>query len=100
MQGLPGGSICPSELAYEGQVVVKAEYSGHGLFHVGDISSLIRDLLANYGEIMAYSTNHAIAPIVTYRAEFYNTIAADNALTHLNGFKFAVRISLTLMCRY
>ena len=92
-QGQLEGLICPSESSYEGQVVVKADYSGHGLFHVGDIGSLIKELLANYGEVMAYSTNHATPPVVTYRAEFYSTIAADNALAHLNGFKLAVRVS-------
>ncbi len=90
---------CPPEFAFEGQVVVRAEYSGRGLLHVGDVGSLIKDLLANYGKIMAYRTCHATPPSVAYRAEFYNTIAADNALAHLNGFKLAVRILSRSRCR-
>ena len=90
-QGQPEGLIYPGS-AYDGQVAVKAECSGHGPLHARDIASLIKDLLANYGDIMAYRTIRATTTDVTCRAEFYNTIAADNALAHLNGFKLAVRI--------
>lgn len=90
--GQPEDLTCFPGSAYEGQIVVKADYPGPGLFQIGDIGSLVKDLLANYGDIMAYSTDHATSPFVTYRAEFYNTIAADNALAYLNGFKLGVCI--------
>ena len=93
IKGQLEGLTCSSGSPYEGQVVIRVDYSGHGLFNVGDIGSLVKELLGNYGEIMAYSTNHATPPVVSYRAEFYSAIAADNALAHLNGFKLAVRVS-------
>ncbi len=96
-QGQPQGLMYPPGSAYESQVVVKAEYTGHEDFRAGEIGSLIKDLLANYGDIMAYSTDRSTTSSLTYRAEFYNTIAADNALAYLNGFKLAVRILSTSM---
>ena len=97
-QGQLKGLIYPGS-AYDGQVIVKTGCDKQGSFHVRDIGSLIKDLLANYGDIMAYSTMWSNTADVTCRAEFFNTIAADNALAHLNGFKLAVCVQSMQICK-
>ncbi len=93
-QDQPEDLTCLPGSIHDGQIVVKVDHFGPEFFRVGDIGSLVKDLLANYGDIKAYSTDQGTSPFVTYRAEFYNTIAADNALAYLNGFKLAVHILL------
>ncbi|KAL8944397.1 MAG: hypothetical protein Q9216_000448 [Gyalolechia sp. 2 TL-2023] len=81
-----------SQLAskYEGQLCVKAEFSGPSeYFNLETMSRLILDLLNNYGDIMAYDALIAIRPVVAYRAEFFDTKNADHAKAHLNGFRIA-----------
>lgn len=78
---------------YEGQLLVRAEFSGPAAyFDLDTVSRLILDLLNNYGGIMAYDAVITMHPVVAYRAEFFNTRDADHAIAHLNGFRIAVRI--------
>ena len=77
--------------AYEGQVIVKAEYTGkQERFDLLSISCLMKEILENYGEVMAFELSLVERPVVAVRAEFFDTSSADNALVHLNGFKIAV----------
>ncbi|KAL9613748.1 MAG: hypothetical protein Q9167_001762 [Letrouitia subvulpina] len=74
----------------DGEVVVKADFLGPCQnFDAPNISRLIIDLLGNYGDIMAYEPSSMCPPTIVYRAEFYDTRAADRAIAHLNGFKIA-----------
>ncbi|KAI4168913.1 MAG: hypothetical protein LQ343_006035 [Gyalolechia ehrenbergii] len=83
-----GSSMLASK--YEGQLCVKAEFSGPSeYFNLDTMSRLILDLLNNYGDIMAYDALIAIRPVVAYRAEFFDTKNADHAIAHLNGFRIA-----------
>lgn len=78
---------------YEGQVVVKAEHAGpRERFDVRSIGHLIKEILENYGDIMAFELNLAEPPVVAVRAEFFDTGSADSALVHLDGFKIGVRV--------
>ncbi|KAL9591031.1 MAG: hypothetical protein Q9203_000131 [Teloschistes exilis] len=75
---------------FEGQLMVKAEFSGPAIyFNIDTVGRLIFDLLNNYGSIMAYEAVHTMHPIVAYRAEFYEIKDADHAMVHLNGFRIA-----------
>lgn len=76
---------------YEGQVIVKADFSGpRQQFNARSIGHLIKELLENYGEIMGYDAGFMKPPTATYRAEFFNSVATDSALAYLNGFKIGV----------
>lgn len=76
---------------YEGQVIVKADFSGpRQQFNARSIGQLIKELLENYGEIMGYDAGFMKPPTATYRAEFFNSAATDSALTYLNGFRIGV----------
>ena len=84
---------CSTSVAskYEGQLLVRAEFSGPAIyFDLDTVSRLILDLLNNYGSIMAYDAVITIHPIVAYRAEFFDTKDADYAIAHLDGFRIAV----------
>ncbi|KAL8828891.1 MAG: hypothetical protein Q9170_006408 [Blastenia crenularia] len=76
---------------YEGQILVKAEFSGPPIyFDLDTVSRLILDLLHNYGSMMAYDAVITVHPVVAYRAEFFDTKDADHAIAHLNGFRIAL----------
>ncbi|KAL8897111.1 MAG: hypothetical protein Q9192_002742 [Flavoplaca navasiana] len=75
---------------HEGQLLVKAEFSGPAVyFNTDTVGRLILDLLNNYGTVMAYETVSTIYPIVAYRAEFFDVENAGHAIVHLNGFRIA-----------
>ncbi|KAL8694505.1 MAG: hypothetical protein Q9218_000835 [Villophora microphyllina] len=75
---------------FEGQLVVKAEFSGPVIyFNTDTVGRLILDLLNNYGGIVAYEAVLNMHPVVAYRAEFYDIKDADHAMIHLNGFRIA-----------
>ncbi|KAL8809710.1 MAG: hypothetical protein Q9200_003179 [Gallowayella weberi] len=75
---------------YEGQLLVKAEFSGPpAYFNKDTVGRLILDLLNNYGSIMAYIAVNAVHPVVAYRAEFFDVKDANHAVAHLNGFRIA-----------
>ncbi|KAL8985183.1 MAG: hypothetical protein Q9205_001060 [Flavoplaca limonia] len=76
---------------HEGQLLVKAEFSGPAVyFNIDTVGRLILDLLNNYGTVMAYETVSTIYPIVAYRAEFFDVENAGHAIVHLNGFRIAL----------
>ncbi|KAL8760165.1 MAG: hypothetical protein Q9184_003408 [Pyrenodesmia sp. 2 TL-2023] len=75
---------------YEGQLFVKAYFSGPSpFFDLDTVSRLILDLLNNYGGLKAYYAVITVYPIVAYRAEFFDTKDAEHAIVHLNGFRIA-----------
>lgn len=87
----PDSSIYKPLPRYDGQVILRADFSGpRQQFNATRIGHLIRELLENYGEIMGYEACLSKHPIATYRAEFYNTTATNSALSYLNGFKIGV----------
>ncbi|KAL8864269.1 MAG: hypothetical protein Q9198_009980, partial [Flavoplaca austrocitrina] len=90
--GLSGNDNWNDRLApkHEGQLLVKAEFSGPAVyFNIDTVGRLILDLLNNYGTVMAYETVSTIYPIVAYRAEFFDVENAGHAIVHLNGFRIA-----------
>ena len=48
---------------------------------------------------MAMETTEVISPSVTFRAEYYDSVAVNGALTSLQGFKIAVSPSSMLFVR-
>ncbi|KAL8898483.1 MAG: hypothetical protein Q9207_006677 [Kuettlingeria erythrocarpa] len=75
---------------YEGQLLVKAHFSGpSSFFDLDTVSRLILDLLNNYGGLKAYYAIITVYPVVAYRAEFFDTKDAEHAIIHLNGFRIA-----------
>lgn len=70
---------------------MNAHFSGpSAFFNLDTVSRLILDLLNNYGGIKAYDPMVTVYPVVSYRAEFYDTKDAEHATVHLNGFRIAV----------
>ena len=84
---------------FEGQILVTAHFAGpRQRFDAGSIGHLIKELLENYGDVMAYEVGIVRAPTATYRAEYYNATVVDNALANLNGFKIGVSYCLFFGC--
>ena len=82
---------------YEGQVLITADFAGpRQRFDAGSIGFLIKELLQNYGDVMAYEVGMIRMPVATYRAEYYDVTAVQNALSNLNGFKIGVSSHLTI----
>ena len=78
-------------LMCEGQVIVRADFSGpRQRFDSGTIGHLIKELLENYGEVMAYESGIAELPMVAFRAEYYDAVAAEKAVAALDGFRIGV----------
>lgn len=78
---------------FEGQVMVTAHCSSpKEAFNSESIAIIVKDLLQEYGDIMAYDTFIASFPTVVIRAEYFDTAAADNA-AELNGFDAWVGLS-------
>ena len=78
-------------LLCEGQVIVKADFSGpRQRFDIGSIGHLVKELLENYGEVMAYESGMAEPPLAAFRAEYYDVIATEKAVTALHGFRIGV----------
>ena len=97
---MPESMDFPPVSVYEGQVMVKAEFFGpRQRFDTGSIGHLIKEMLENYGDIMAYNVSLAESQTVAVRAEYYDTAAADSALAYLNGFKIGVRYNSVLISR-
>ena len=88
---LPQGLLKSGASLYDGQIIVKADFSGpYQRFDAPSIRHLVRELLENYGEIMAYEADIVCPPVVMFRVEYYDSVAANNAVVHLNGFKVGV----------
>lgn len=78
-------------LLCEGQVVVKADFCGpHQRFDCGTIGHLVKELLGNYGEVMAYESGMAEPPLAAFRAEYYDVVATAKAVAALDGFRIGV----------
>ena len=78
-------------LVYEGQVSIKVEYGGPpSHFNAASIGLIVKEVLENYGEINAMEAIDVSSPSVTFRAEYYDSVAVNGALTSLQGFKIAV----------
>ena len=81
-------------LVFEGQISIKVEYGGPAThFNAASIGLIVKEALENYGDVMAMETTEVTSPSVTFRAEFYDSMAVNGALTSLQGFKIAVRPS-------
>ena len=79
---------------YEGQVLVKAEYTGppHN-FNAVAIGHDVRKVIEEFGCIVAFESCTVKAMVATYRAEYSSVNTTENALSRLNGSSFAVRFS-------
>ncbi|KAL8829706.1 MAG: hypothetical protein Q9191_001859 [Dirinaria sp. TL-2023a] len=85
----PGLTLPP--LVYEGQVSVKVEYGGpDSCFDVASIGVIVKEILENYGDVNAMEVTEINSPAVTFRAEYYDSVAVNSALTSLQGFRIAV----------
>lgn len=72
-------------------VVVKADFSGpRQRFDSGTIGHLVKELLENYGEVMAYESGMAEPPLAAFRAEYYDVVATEKAVAALDGFRIGV----------
>lgn len=86
---------------FAGQIIIKADFSGpRQQFNSSTIGHLIKELLENYGEIMGYEAGYMKPPMVTYRAEFYNSVATESTSTYLNGFKIGVCVFLFMFMSF
>lgn len=80
-------------LLCEGQVIVKADFSGpRQRFDSGTIGHLVKELLENYGEVMAYESGMAEPPLAAFRAEYYDVVATEKAVAALDGFRIGVSV--------
>ena len=78
---------------YEGQVLVKAEYSGMPQsFDAVATGNLVKEALESYGCIIAFRMGRVKDSVAAYRAEYSNVNTIRNALSHLNGSSFGVSI--------
>ena len=85
----------PHDLAFtsdfEGQIQVTALCEGKALrFNPQLIAHLVKEMLGNYGDLMAFSIYSVTHPSVTVRAEYYDVEAAEKAVMQLNGFSVSV----------
>ena len=79
---------------YEGQVLVKAEYTGYPKnFDAVAIGHLVREAIEEVGCIVAFESCMVKAMVATYRAEYSSVNTTENALSRLNGLGLAVRFS-------
>ena len=78
-------------IVFEAQVVINAEYGGAlEQFSSNGIGVVIKELLGNYGEVMAMEAIETPLPLASYRVEFHNTAVVNSVLQNLKGFKIAV----------
>ena len=77
---------------YEGQILVRAEYSGlPQFFDAVATGHRIKEALERYGCVIAFQLGMVKDSVAAYRAEYSNVNTIDNALSCLNGSYFAVR---------
>ena len=70
---------------------MKALYGGPiEQFDSNGIGVVVKELLENYGEVMAMDTVEDPLPIASFRVEFYNINTTQAVLYALQGFKIAV----------
>ncbi|MCJ1435175.1 hypothetical protein MMC27_004546 [Xylographa pallens] len=87
----------PHELAitsdFEGQIQVTALCEGKALrFNPQLIAHLVKEMLGNYGDLMAFSIYSVTHPSITVLAEYYDVEAAEKAVMQLNGFRVSTYI--------
>lgn len=83
--------IAPPAIVFEAQVLVKAFYGGPiEQFDSNGIGVVVRELLENYGGVMAMDTVEGPPPIASFRVEFHNSNTTHAVLYALQGFKIAV----------
>jgi hypothetical protein len=81
----------PTTSNFEGQLVITATANGSNQsFDTGTIACLVKDMLRNYGEVLACEPAFTTLPNLMFRVEFFDSTAADAAVSGLNGFKLAV----------
>ena len=85
-------NIASPAIVFEAQVLVKAFYGGPiERFNINSIGVIVKELLENYGSIMAMDSVEGPLPVALYRVEFYNSYTTHNVLHNLQGFKISVR---------
>ena len=78
---------------YEGQVlVVVSQSTMPQRLDVGNLGSLVKEVLEHCGELMTFSFDRAEACKAVFRAEYCNINCADNALLYVEGVKLAVKM--------
>ena len=78
-------------IVFEAQLLIKADYGGPPeQFCPNGIGIVIKELLENFGEVMAMALVQDTAPLASYRVEFYNAATTTPVLSNLQGFKIAV----------
>lgn len=77
---------------YEGQVLVRAEYTGVSkFFDAVTAGHRIKEELDKFGDVIAFQMGVVKDSVAAYRAEYSNVNTVDNAVSRLNGSCFAVR---------
>ena len=78
-------------IVFEAQLLIKSDYGGPiEQFCPNGIGVVIKELLENFGEVMAMALVQDKCPLASYRVEFYNAAATGPVLNNLQGFKIAV----------
>lgn len=84
-------NMAPPAIVFEAQILVKAVYGGPiGQFSSNGIGVVVKELLENYGDVMAMDAVDGPLPIASYRVEFSNSNTTHAVLHALQGFKIAV----------
>ena len=84
-------NLAPPAIVFEAQVLVQAIYGGPiQQFSSNGIGVVVKELLENYGEVMAMDTVEWPLPIASFRVEFHNSNTTHAVLFALQGFKIAV----------
>ena len=84
-------NMVPPPMVFEAQVLVKAYYGGPiEQFNVNGIGVVVKELLENYGEVMAMDTVEGPLPTASFRVEFYSSNTLHAVIDALRGFKIAV----------
>ncbi|KAL8795982.1 MAG: hypothetical protein Q9195_001558 [Heterodermia aff. obscurata] len=77
-------------IVFEAQLLISADYGGPvEKFCTTGIGIVIKELLENFGEVMAMALVQDASPLASYRVEFYNVGTAGPVLKNLQGFKIA-----------
>ena len=84
-------NMAPPAIVFEAQIFVKAVYGGPiAQFSSNGIGIVVKELLENYGDVMAMDVVDGPLPIASYRVEFSNSNTTHAVLHALQGFKIAV----------
>lgn len=76
---------------YEAQVDTTAFYHGPlQRFDTNTIGHLVKELLQSFGDLMSFDAGPSVYPKVSFRVQFFDTMAATIAVERLNGTTVAV----------